>query len=86
MSPKILAAMPGRSGTLLIVTRVRSFLRAAPDTTMCSMLAVSATIQVPSLSFWLLRTCSGTLYFLANSTARVCSTLAPSPDSSSISS
>ncbi len=41
---------------------------------MCSMFGVSATIQVPSFSFWLLRTWIGTLYFLANSTARVCST------------
>jgi hypothetical protein len=35
------------------------------------MFGVSATIHVPSLSFWLLRTWMGTLYFFANSTARV---------------
>ena len=86
MSPKILAATPGRSGTRLIVTRVMSDLRAAPLTTMCSMVGVSATIIVPGLVFWLLRTWIGTEYFLANSTARVWSTLAPRPDSSIISS
>src|ERR1043165_4872736 len=47
MSPKMVEAMPGRSGTCLMVTRMRSFLRAAPDTTMCSMFLVSATIHVP---------------------------------------
>ena len=86
MSPKIWAATPGRSGTFLIVTRVRSDLRAAPLTTMCSMFGVSAPMIVPGLSFWLLRTWMRTPYFLANSTARVCSTDAPRPDSSSISS
>ena len=43
-------------------------------------------LLVPGLLLNVERTCTGTLYFLANSTERICSTLAPMEAISSISS
>jgi hypothetical protein len=50
------------------------------------MFGVSATIQVPSLSFWLLPHVQADVVLLRELHRRVCSTLRPEPDSSSISS
>ena len=78
--------MPGLSGTPMSVT-LASFLSAAtPATSTSSICFSSGTTQVPSLSLKLERTWIGTPYFMPNSTERICSTLAPSDASSSISS
>nr|WP_276602728.1 hypothetical protein [Nannocystis pusilla] len=85
-TPKIDAMVPGTSGTLVRVTLASLRSRATPVTTADSRLFCSDTIHVPSLSFRLDRTCTGTPNFMANSTLRICSTLAPRLASSSISS
>ena len=74
---KSFAAIPGLSGTPRTLTFASLRLQATPATTTCSIVSSSSTTQVPSLSLNEERTWMGTLYFLANSTERVWSTLAP---------
>ncbi len=83
---KILAATPGLSGTPRMATLASFLSQAMPLTTTCSMLGSSGQTSVPGS--WVKDdfTQRGTLYFMANSTERICSTLAPAPASSSISS
>ena len=69
-----------------IVILASSRVAVTPLTTTASMAFSSGTTQVPSLSLKLERTWIGTPYFIPNSTERICSTLAPSEASSSISS
>ena len=57
-----------------------------PLTTRCSILTSSSPTRVPGSSVKLDFTQSGTRYFIANSTERICNTFAPSEASSSISS
>ena len=82
---KIVMAAPGRSGTLRTVTRASFLIMAAPHTARPAN-SGSATIIVPGLSLKLLRTCTGTANFLANSIERLCITPAPAVANSSISS
>ncbi len=63
-----------------------SRLNATPEMSGCSMSCSSGMMRVPSPSTKVESTLKGTLYLLANSTARICSTLAPKLASSSISS
>ena len=67
MAAKIWWLTPGRSGTFSRKTRTSSLARAAPATGKRVIHSASGTIQVPSASAKLLRTMSGTSYFLANS-------------------
>ena len=64
------AATPGRSGTPLTVTLASEVSWVTAVTTASSMSASSSTTQVPGSQVKLLRTCSGTLWLRANSTAR----------------
>ena len=57
-----------------------------PETTTSSMSGSSSQQSVPGSSVKDDFTQSGTLYFMANSTERICSTFAPALASSSISS
>ena len=57
-----------------------------PDTIGFSMISSSSTTRLPGLSSKLDSTCTRTRAFIAISTLRVCSTLAPTLASSSISS
>ncbi len=84
--PKIFAATPGLSGTLRTTNRDSSRVSAMPLTTTSSIALSSSQTSVPASSVKLDFTHKGTLYFIANSTERICSTLAPSEASSSISS
>jgi len=80
------ACIPGLSDRLARVIFASSRVAVTPETTTASMAFSSGTTQVPSLSLKLERTWIGTSYFIPNSTERICSTLAPSDASSSISS
>ena len=80
------AATPGRSGTPLTVTLASEVSWVTAVTTASSMSASSSTTQVPGSQVKLLRTCSGTLWLRANSTARSISTRPPVAAISSISS
>ena len=80
------AAIPGWSGTRRKVTFASFRSYATAETSTSSMLPSSSTTHVPSSSLKDERTCTGTRYFIANSTLRVCSTFAPTLASSSISS
>ena len=84
--PKIFAARPGLSGTLRMTKRASSRVTAMPETSTFSIAASSSVISVPGSSVKLDFTQSGTLYFIANSTERICRTFDPSDASSSISS
>src|SRR5512143_618926 len=86
ISLNILPATPGLSGTPVTVTFTWFLSYATPDTTTFSMSESSLVTRVPGLSLKLESTLTGTLYFFANSTERVWSTLAPRLASSSISS
>ena len=85
-APNTVAAIPGRSGTRSreILAWLRSWV--TPVTTSCSIVASSLVTRVPGSGLKVDRTCTGTPYFLANSTDRACSTLAPRLAISSISS
>ncbi len=78
--------MPTASEMPTIVILASSRVAVTPLTTTASIAFSSGTTQVPSLSLKLERTWIGTPYFIPNSTERICSTLAPSEASSSISS
>jgi hypothetical protein len=79
-------AMPGRSAKRRMAI-FASFLSAdTPETTIFSMSLSSAVTTVPSFSSNDVFTQSGTLYFMAISTERICKTLAPNEASSNISS
>ena len=80
------AATPGRSGTPLTVTLASEVSWVTAVTTASSMSASSSTTQVPGSQVKLLRTCSGTLWLRANSTARSIRTRPPVAAISSISS
>ena len=80
------AATPGRSGTPLTVTLASEVSWVTAVTTASSMSASSSTTQVPGSQVKLLRTCSGTLWLRANSTARSMRTRPPVAAISSISS
>ena len=80
------AATPGRSGTPLTVTLASDVSWVTAVTTASSMSASSSTTQVPGSQVKLLRTCSGTLWLRANSTARSIRTRPPVAAISSISS
>src|SRR5262249_17392628 len=86
MAPNTCAAMPGRSGTrrIEILTWLRSWV--TPVTTTSSMSRSSLVTSVPGTVLNVERTCTGTPYFLANSTDRACRTFAPRLAISSISS
>ena len=86
IGPSILKAVPGVSPTLWRVNFTWSFWNAIPDTNAFSILSSFNEIKVPFPSLKLDKTLTGTLYLLANSTALVCTTFAPWPASSSISS
>src|SRR5438445_553265 len=84
--PKTLAAIPGLSGTPRITKRDSSRVSAMPLTSTSSIAASSSHTRVPGSPVNDDFTQSGTLYFIANSTLRICSTLEPREASSSISS
>ncbi len=84
--PKIFAAMPGLSGTPRTTKRDSSRFRAIPLTSTSSIASSSSHTSVPGSWVKLDFTHRGTLYFMANSTLRICKTLEPSDASSSISS
>ena len=84
--PKTLAATPGLSGTPRITNRDSSRVSAMPLTSTSSIDSSSSQTRVPGSSLNDDFTQSGTLYFMANSTLRICNTLEPSEASSSISS
>ena len=87
---KIAAATPGLSAMRRSVICASSLAKAMPVTTCCSMMSSSAQIRVPGLgsegSSKDERTKTLTLWFIATSTERTWSTLAPSDAISSISS
>lgn len=83
---KIAAEMPGLSGMPHKVTRAWSLSYAMPETSTDSIMSSSCVTSVPGSLLNVERTRTGTLYFLANSTERICSTFAPMEDISSISS
>ena len=85
-APKTWAATPGRSGTRRIETFawLRSWVTLV--TTASSIPLSSLVTSVPGSALKVERTCTGTPYFLANSTERAWSTLAPRLAISSISS
>ena len=85
-APKTLAAMPGLSGTPRTTKRDSSRVSAMPETITSSIALSSSVTSVPGSSVKLDLTHSGTLYFIANSTLRICKTLLPRDASSSISS
>ena len=74
---KIREAIPGRSGTLVIVTFAWLRSTETPRTTTFSNPGVSSLTIVPLWVLKLLRTSKGTLNFLANSTERDCITFEP---------
>ncbi len=80
------AAIPGRSGTCVIVifASLRSWV--TPEMIACSMTSSSCTTQVPGSHEKLERTWTGTPWFRANSTDRSASTRPPVAAMSSISS
>ena len=84
--PKTLAAIPGLSGTPRTTNRDSSRVSAMPLTSTSSIAASSSHTRVPGSPVNDDFTQSGTLYFIANSTLRICSTLEPREASSSISS
>ena len=84
--PNTLAAMPGLSGTLRITNRDSSRVSAIPLTSTSSIAASSSQTRVPASSPNDDFTQRGTLYFMANSTLRICRTFEPREASSSISS
>ena len=85
-APNTLAAMPGRSGTRS--SEIFAWLRSCvmPVTTASSIPLSSRVTIVPGSGLKVDRTWTVTPYFLANSTERACSTLAPRLAISSISS
>ena len=87
---KIEAATPGLSATRRSVSCASSLEKAMPVTTCCSMMSSSAQMRVPADGLAGSskddRTKVLTLWFMASSTERTCSTLAPSEAISSISS
>ncbi len=86
IGPNSRAAIPGLSGTPTRV--IFAWLRSPviPETATASISASSRVTSVPFPSLKLELTSSGTLYFAANSTDRLCNTLAPRLAISSISS
>jgi len=80
------AATPGLSGTATSVILAWFLSSETPRTTTPSMLLVSSFTMVPGFSLRLERTSNTTPNFFANSTERLCITLAPRLASSSISS
>ena len=82
---KMPAAVPGLSGTSVSVTYASSMVWVMPEMIASSMLG-SSRIQVPSVPEKVERTWIGTPWLRANSTDRSCSTRAPDPAISSISS
>ena len=84
--PKIFAAIPGLSSMFVRVIWDSFFWKAIPDTMFFSIISSSSQTSVPSSFEKLFKTVIGTLWRIASSTARVCSTLAPSDAISSISS
>jgi len=80
------AAMPGLSGTLRTDIFASPLLYVIPETTTFSISSSSLQTRVPSASLKEDLTMTGIPYFLANSTERVCRTLAPRLAISSISS
>ena len=80
------AATPDVSLRSAIVIFASSFAAVTPETMTFSIDGSSGTTHVPSTSEKLERTWIGTLYFMPNSTDRICRTFAPSDASSSISS
>ena len=84
--PKTWLAMPGRSGTRRMESLAWPRSCVTPVTTTSSMLRSSLVTMVPGSGLNVERTCTGTLNFLANSTERAWSTLAPRAAISSISS
>ena len=82
------ATMPGASAMPVSVTRASCLSAAIPAIWFLSMSAPesSATTRVPGLSSNADSTRSGKFSRIASPTERVCSTLAPTPASSSISS
>ena len=83
---KTWAAMPGRSGTRRIETLACPRSWVTPVTIASSIPLSSLVTRVPGSGLKVERTWTGTPYFLANSTARDWSTLAPRLAISSISS
>ena len=84
--PKILEAIPGKSGTPETVIFASSTACAMPDTSACSIVSFSNVINVPGPSTKVDITRKGTRYRPANSTERGCNTLEPRLASSNISS
>ena len=85
-APKMRAATPGMSGTPRSASFASFRSWAMPLTSTSSIAASSSHTSVPGSSVKDDFTHRGTLYFIANSTERICSTFAPSEASSSISS
>ncbi len=83
---KIRDAIPGLSGMRNTEILASSLLYVTPETSTVSISASSFVTKVPGLSLKLERTWITTLYFLANSTERICSTFEPREAISSISS
>ena len=80
------AAMPGRSGTPVMVTLASEVSLVTAETMGCSMDGSSSLTQVPGSQVKLERTWSGTWWFRANSTERSARTRPPVAAISSISS
>ena len=86
INPNILAEIPGLSGMPEIVSLDSFLLYETPLTISFSINFSSFTINVHCLLEKEDKTCKGILFFIASSTDRVCKTLAPVEDISSISS